>query len=76
MILTAIGIAMVFISFFSLTQVPKWMDFKPFNCGVCLTFWVCVAVSVFNLQTYAEPFAYAGYGAYGSIMLKRLLFKF
>jgi hypothetical protein len=34
-----------------------------------------VLTYVFNLQTYAEPFAYAGYGAYGSIMLKRLLFK-
>ena len=76
MIIIAIGIAMVFVSFFSLTQFPSWLDFKPFNCIVCLTFWVCVVTNVFNLQTYAEPFAYAGYGAYGSIILKRLLFKF
>lgn len=76
MILTAIGIAMVFVSFFSLTNFPTWLDFKPFNCIVCLTFWVCVATYVFHLENFAEPFAYAGYGAYGSILLKRLLFKF
>lgn len=24
--------------------VPKWLDFKPWNCTLCLTFWSLVAI--------------------------------
>jgi hypothetical protein len=74
-ILYCIGISMLFTSFFSLTQLPKWIDFKPFNCNVCLTFWICGFTIQFNLVDYFQSLAIAGYAAYFSMILKRLMYK-
>jgi hypothetical protein len=74
-ILYCIGIAMLFTSFFSLTQLPKWLDFKPFNCIVCLTFWICVICIQFDLIQHTQAFALAGYAAYFSMILKRIMYK-
>ena len=35
--------------------LPKWLDYKPFNCSLCLTFWSLLAVYltiglIFNLK--------------------------
>ena len=70
-----IGIAMLFTSFFSLTQLPTWLDFKPFNCNVCLSFWICVIAIQFNLIQHTQAFALAGYAAYFSMILKRIMYK-
>ena len=75
MLIISVGIAATLVSFFSLTEFPKWLDFKPFNCIVCLTFWCCIITQLCNLQFIAEPIAYAGIGAYLVIVLKRILFK-
>ena len=24
--------------------LPQWLDYKPFNCNLCLTFWTLVAI--------------------------------
>jgi hypothetical protein len=75
-ILYCIGIAMLFTAFFSLTQVPKWIDFKPFNCGVCLSFWTCILTLPFTeLLPYVLYLGWAGYAAYFSMILKRIMFK-
>jgi hypothetical protein len=74
-ILYCIGISMLFTSFFSLTQLPKWINFKPFNCNVCLTFWICVIAIQFDLIQYSQTLAIAGYAAYFSMILKRLMYK-
>jgi len=74
-IIYCIGIAMLFTSFFSLTQLPKWLDFKPFNCNVCLSFWICVITIQFDLIQYTQAFAVAGYAAYFSMILKRIMYK-
>jgi hypothetical protein len=76
-IITAIGVSMVFTSFFSLTQLPTWLNFKPFNCNVCLSFWVVTLyfiLSIFvNDLKILEPFAYGGWAAYFAIITKRIL---
>lgn len=75
-ILYCIGIAMLFTAFFSLTQVPKWIDFKPFNCGVCLSFWVCfITLPFLEILPHFYNLGIAGYAAYFSMILKRLMFK-
>ena len=66
---------MLFTSFFSLTQLPKWIDFKPFNCNVCLTFWICLISMTTGLCEYTQELAIAGYAAYFSMILKRLMYK-
>lgn len=73
-ILISIGVAMLFTAFFSLTNLPKWINFKPFNCNVCLSFWICVIAFWFEIKQ-IEPFAIAGYAAYFSMILKRIMFK-
>ena len=74
-ILYCIGISMLFTAFFSLTELPKWLNFKPFNCNVCLTFWICGLTIQFNLHHYFETLAIAGYAAYFSMILKRIIFR-
>jgi len=75
-----VGIAFLWVSFFSLNQIPNWLDFKPFNCVVCLSFWSCMLAYI--LQYYFEPLkpiiealAIGGFGSYLSIIIKRLMFK-
>lgn len=74
-ILYCIGISMLFTAFFSLTELPKWLNFKPFNCNVCLTFWICVITIQFGLDNYFQSVAIAGYAAYFSMILKRIIFR-
>lgn len=77
-IIIVLGMAMLFVSFLSFTKLPKWLDFKPFNCHVCASFWASgmVLLGIHCLPEIA-PFAmilsYAGISAYTAIILKRIL---
>ena len=75
-LIIAIGIPLLFTSFFSLTAIPKWLDFRPFNCIVCLSFWSVLAIVILN-QYYPQVIyiAYAGIAAYIAQIAKRILFK-
>jgi hypothetical protein len=42
---------------------------------VCLTFWICVIAIQFDLIQYSQSLAIAGYAAYFSMILKRLMYK-
>lgn len=72
-----LGIPLLIISFFSVTANPSWLDFKPFNCNVCLSFWSTLIA--FFLFPYAESIITAicigGMASYVSIIAKRLIFK-
>ena len=37
---------------FNITEkwgLPTWLDYKPFNCQICLNFWVLIAFAVFGV---------------------------
>lgn len=75
-----IGIAFLWVSFFSINQTPKWLDFKPFNCVVCLSFWTCLMAYIIHfycepLRPFIEALSIGGFGAYTSIIFKRIMFK-
>lgn len=75
-----VGIALIIISFFSVTNLPSWLDFKPFNCNVCLSFWLSLFISlVWHYFPQFDPIltalCWGGIGAYISIIAKRILFK-
>jgi hypothetical protein len=75
-----IGIAFLWVSFFSINQTPKWLDFKPFNCVVCLSFWTCLTAYIIHhycepLRPLIEALSIGGFGAYTSIIIKRIMFK-
>lgn len=75
-----IGIALLYIAFFSVTPMPKWLDFKPFNCAVCLSFWsaICLQLIVITYpisEPYINALCMAGICAYVAIVFKRLIFK-
>ncbi len=78
-LIIVIGIPLLFTSFFSVTAVPKWLDFRPFNCIVCLSFWIVLAALILNQWqpniVYIAYIAYAGIAAYIAQIAKRLLFK-
>lgn len=77
MFIITLGIPMLLIAFFSLTTLPKWLNYKPFNCNVCLSFWLVLICNLLVLPLSAESgitsLVYAGMSAYFAIVLKRIL---
>jgi hypothetical protein len=78
----SIGIAFLWLAFYSVNPLPfpKWMDFKPFNCIVCLTFWSVLLAFLLSsyisiLKPIFDALGVAGISAYISIVAKRILFK-
>lgn len=72
------GIPMLFVSFLSFTQLPSWLNFKPFNCHVCSSFWAALILLFISHQyptttPHIEMISYAGMASYAAIVFKRLL---
>lgn len=45
-IIPVVFLAVRYMSYY-ITEVkglPEWLDYKPFNCNLCLTFWSLVAI--------------------------------
>jgi len=73
-------VALIWVSFFSMNDFPKWLDFKPFNCVVCLSFWSAMIMYLirYYLPTYSpfiDSLCIGGAAAYLSMIAKRILFK-
>lgn len=80
-IMISIGFALIWVVFFSIYGnkfPPKWLDFKPFNCYICLSFWCAIAHIIWDYYIGTMTFdmiAYGGYAAYGAMFFNRLRFK-
>jgi hypothetical protein len=81
-IIIAIGMACLFTAFLTITNLPKWIDFKPFNCAICLSFWstlmaqaLALPDGIYNIDTPTMFIPYAGISAYSAIILKRVIYK-
>ena len=75
-----IGIALLVVVFMSLTSIPNWLDFKPFNCATCLSFWasvICMTliIALPETKTIITILSYGGYSVYIGMVAKRFLFK-
>jgi len=75
-----LGLPFLWISFFTAGSLPSWLDFKPFNCIVCLSFWSTLfGVLLFIFAPITQPFlialGYGGFASYLAILMKRLLIK-
>jgi len=75
-----LGLPFLWISFFTSGSLPKYLDFKPFNCIVCLSFWSTLfSVILFIFAPITQPFlialGYGGFASYLAILMKRLLIK-
>jgi hypothetical protein len=75
-----LGLPFLWISFFTAGSLPAWLDFKPFNCIVCLSFWSTLfGVVLFIFVPQTQPFlialGYGGFASYLAILMKRLLIK-
>ena len=75
-----VGLALIWVSFFSVSDMPSWLDFKPFNCVICISFWTCLIASLIIIMLpFTEPYIHAlcwgGIGAYSAIVLNRIMFK-
>jgi hypothetical protein len=75
-----LGLPFLWISFFTAGSLPSWLDFKPFNCIVCLSFWstlfgVLLFIFVPQTQPYLIALGYGGFASYLAILMKRLLIK-
>jgi hypothetical protein len=78
--ITLLGLPFLWIRFFTAGSLPSWLDFKPFNCIVCLSFWSALfSVLLFIFVPQTQPFlialGYGGFASYLSILMKRLLIK-
>jgi hypothetical protein len=75
-----LGIPFLLISFFTMTSLPSWLDFKPFNCIVCLSFWctlfgVLLFIFVPQTQSFLIALGYGGFASYLAMIMKRILIK-
>jgi hypothetical protein len=75
-----IGIAFIWIAFFHLTPIADWLNFKPFNCIVCLSFWSVLIASIIihfypQFEFVFNGLGLAGIGAYSAIIFKRLIYR-
>jgi len=73
--MVTIGISLIWVSFLTVTTLPKWLDFKPFNCVVCLSFWSILIANLVIEENLIISLSLAGIGAYVSMIAKRILFK-
>lgn len=77
----SIGIVFLWLAFFSVNPISeKYLNFKPFNCIVCLSFWSVLAAFLLSfyipiLKPLFDALGVAGIAAYISIIAKRILFK-
>jgi len=77
----SIGIVFLWLAFFSINPpFSGWLDFKPFNCIVCLSFWSVLLAFLLSfyipiLKPIFDGLGVAGMAAYISIVAKRILFK-
>jgi len=55
----------------AVTQFTKRWDRKPFNCGLCMTFWLSVVVSLFVFNYALDAVAFVGI----AIFTRQLLWK-
>jgi hypothetical protein len=56
------------------------LDFKPFNCATCLSFWasvIAMACLIYlpELKDLITILSYGGYAVYLGMVAKRFLFK-
>ena len=75
-----LGLPFLWISFFTAGSLPAWLDFKPFNCIVCLSFWCTLfGALLFIFVPITQPFlialGYGGFASYLAMIMKRLLIK-
>jgi hypothetical protein len=75
-----LGLPFLWISFFTAGSLPAWLDFKPFNCIVCLSFWSTLFGALLFIfapitQPYLIALGYGGFASYLAILMKRLLIK-
>jgi hypothetical protein len=75
-----LGLPFLWISFFTAGSLPTWLDFKPFNCIVCLSFWCTLFGALLFIfapitQPYLIALGYGGFASYLAILMKRLLIK-
>ena len=76
LILLILGVPAFITAFYSVTIPVKWLDFKPFNCNVCLSFWLVLFGGLYltNVNVLLSILA-AGIAAYMAIILKRIIFR-
>ena len=68
MILAAIGIGVLGEA---VTQFTKRFDRKPFNCGLCMTFWLSSFVGVMSFDIILEVIEFVGI----AVFTRQLLWK-
>ncbi len=55
----------------AVTQFTKMIPFKPFNCALCMTFWISLAVSVASYAYLVEVVSFVGF----AVFTRQLLWK-
>ena len=68
MIVSAMAMAVVAMA---VTQFTKRIDRKPFNCELCMTFWLSVIVSLFSFVYLLDAISFVGI----AIFTRQLLFR-
>ena len=71
--LILLSIACMSVIITSFVDLPTWLNRKPFNCVVCLAYWVAVFFQLVTFQPILEVVFYPFAVSYLAYMLKKLL---
>jgi predicted MFS family arabinose efflux permease len=55
----------------AVTQFTKAIDRKPFNCELCVTFWVSLAVAIGTYSYIIEVVSFVGF----AVLTRQVLFR-
>lgn len=72
--LTSIGLILFGVVISSLIDLPKLIDRKPFNCVVCLCFWLGIGYGLLHFD-WLETIALGGAYSYSGWIIRKTLFK-
>lgn len=68
MIMTAIAMGVIGEA---VSQFTKVWDIKPFNCGLCMTFWLSSALMLFTLTPLMGSITFIGF----AILTRQIVWK-
>lgn len=70
-ILTSFSLAVLGLA---IHQATKWIEFKPFNCELCMVFWVSFLLTMFEAASNIPVFDMVRYIGI-AIFIRQLLFR-
>lgn len=69
----ATGMASLFTTYLTVNELPKYINFKPFNCPNCMAWWTTLILGYILTSNIILTAAAAGISFFMPILIKKLI---